>query len=102
MRSVVRVHLSPLGFERPEFSEERQGHLNPLDTVFSVSAMYFENCILNQYLEYMILRDNIKENINIQDIRGVTSKDVTKQINVTRREITSNDNLRPEIQRYVS
>ena len=64
--------------------------------------MYFENCILNQYLEYMILRDNIKENINIQDIRGVTSKDVTKQINVTRREITSNDNLRPEIQRYVS
>ena len=58
--------------------------------------MYFENCILNQYLEYMILRDNIKENINIQDIRGVTSQDVTKQINVTRREITSNDNLRPE------
>ena len=55
--------------------------------------MYFENCILNQYLEYMILRDNIKENINIQDIRGVTSQDVTKQINVTRREITSNDNL---------
>ena len=41
--------------------------------------MYFENCILNQYLEYMILRDNIKENINIQDIRGVTSEDVTKQ-----------------------
>ena len=33
-------------------------------------------------------------------IRGVTSKDVTKQINVTRREITSNDNLRPKIQRY--
>ena len=64
--------------------------------------MYFENCILNQYLEYMILRDNIKENINIQDIRGVTSKDVTKQINVTRREITSNDNLRPrDITLYV-
>ena len=63
--------------------------------------MYFENCILNQYLEYMNFWDNIKEK-HIQDIRGVTSKDVTKQINVTRREITSNDNLRPEIQRYVS
>ena len=63
--------------------------------------MYFENCILNQYLEYMNFWDNIKEKY-IQDIRGVTSKDVTKQINVTRREITSNDNLRPKIQRYVS
>ena len=41
-----------------------------------------------------------------QDIRGVTSRDVTNKKTVTRWEMTllveSNNNLRPEIQRYES
>ena len=65
-------------YENKTFWKLMKASFQRIRNIF-VFAMYLENCILNQYLEYMILRDNIKENINIQDIRGVTSQDVTKQ-----------------------